>query len=40
MHARHQADPEGYVDEEKRGVEARALTLTNTDGGAALRTAL
>ena len=36
MHARHQADPEGYVDEEKRGVEARALTLTNTDEGVVL----
>jgi len=33
LHARHQADPDGYVDEEKQGVEARSLTLTNTDDG-------
>jgi hypothetical protein len=36
LHARHIADPEGYVDEEKQGVEARALTLTNTDEGVVL----
>ena len=36
MHARHKADPEGYVDEEKQGVEARSLTLTNTDEGVVL----
>src|ERR1700736_3826916 len=36
LHARHMADPEGYVDEEKQGVEARALTLTNTDEGVVL----
>ena len=33
MHARHAADPEGYVNEEKEGVEARSLTLTATDDG-------
>jgi hypothetical protein len=36
LHARHMADPEGYVEEEKQGVEARALTLTNTDEGVVL----
>src|ERR1700736_5784930 len=36
LHARHMADPEGYVDEEKQEVEARALTLTNTDEGVVL----
>jgi hypothetical protein len=36
MHARHQADPDGFVEEEKRGVEARSLTLTNTDEGVVL----
>ncbi len=36
MHARHQADPDGFVDEEKQGVEARSLTLTNTDEGVVL----
>jgi len=36
MHARHKADPEAYVEEEKQGVEARCLTLTNTDEGVVL----
>ena len=36
LHARHQADPDGLVDEEKQGVEARSLTLTNTDEGVVL----
>src|SRR2546428_9659013 len=40
MHARHQADPDGFVDEEKQGVEARSLPLTNTDEGAVLVTAI
>jgi hypothetical protein len=33
MHARHAADPEGYVNEEREGVEARSLVLTATDDG-------
>ena len=36
LHARHQANPDGFVDEEKQGVEARSLTLTNTDEGVVL----
>src|SRR3984893_329580 len=36
MHARHAADPEGYVAEEKEGVEARSLTLTTVDNGLVL----
>ena len=36
MHAKHKADPDGFVDEEKQGVEARSLTLTNTDEGVVL----
>ncbi|MEA2628196.1 MAG: hypothetical protein QOJ10_656 [Chloroflexota bacterium] len=33
MHARHAADPDGYVNEEREGVEARSLVLTATDDG-------
>jgi hypothetical protein len=33
MHARHAADPQGYVNEEKDGVEARSLVLTTADDG-------
>jgi hypothetical protein len=33
MHARHAANPEDYVVEEKQGVEARSLTLTSIDNG-------
>jgi len=33
MHARHAADPEGYLNEEKEGLDARTLTLTATDDG-------
>src|ERR1700680_3533116 len=33
MHARHAANPEDYVTEEKQGVEARSLTLTTVDNG-------
>src|SRR5260370_6661374 len=36
MHARHAADPEGFVNEEKEGVEARSLTLTTADDGGVL----
>src|SRR5437660_10715927 len=33
IHARHAADPQGVVDEEVQGVEARELTITDTDYG-------
>jgi hypothetical protein len=33
MHARHAADPEGYLNEEREGIDARTLTLTATDDG-------
>ena len=33
MHARHAADPEGFVNEEREGLDARTLTLTATDDG-------
>lgn len=33
IHARHAADPEGVAAEEADGVEARYLTITNTDDG-------
>jgi uncharacterized protein DUF222 len=36
MHARHAANPEDYVTEEKQGVEARSLTLTTVDNGLVL----
>jgi hypothetical protein len=36
MHARHAADPEGYVNEEKEGVEARSLTISTADDGVVL----
>jgi hypothetical protein len=36
MHARHAADPEGFVNEEKEGIEARSLTLTTADDGVVL----
>jgi len=36
MHARHAANPEGFVNEEKEGVEARSLTLTTADDGVVL----
>jgi hypothetical protein len=35
-HARHAGDPEGFVNEEKEGVEARSLTLTTADDGVVL----
>src|SRR4029077_4538828 len=35
-HARHAADPEGVVDEEKQGVEARRLTFSTADDGVVL----
>src|SRR5712691_3500529 len=36
LHARHAGDPEGFVNEEKEGVEARSLTLTTSDDGVVL----
>src|SRR6202048_2603022 len=36
MHARHSGDPEGFVKEEKQGVEDRSLTLTTVDDGVVL----
>jgi hypothetical protein len=36
MHARHSGDPEGFVKEEKEGVEARSLTVSTADDGAVL----
>src|SRR2546429_2412939 len=33
IHARHAADPNGVADEEANGVEARYLTITNSDDG-------
>jgi hypothetical protein len=36
MHARHSGDPEGFVKEEKQGVEERSLTLTTFDDGVVL----
>src|SRR5438445_10996177 len=33
IHARHAADPNGVVEEEANGVEARYLTITNSDDG-------
>jgi hypothetical protein len=36
LHARHAANPEGFVNEEKEGVEARSLTLTTADDGVVL----
>ena len=36
MHARHAANPDGFVNEEKEGVEARSLTLTTADDGVVL----
>jgi hypothetical protein len=36
MHARHSGDPEGFVTEEKQGVEDRSLTLTTVDDGVVL----
>jgi hypothetical protein len=36
MHARHAANPEGFVNEEKEGVEARSLVLTTADDGVVL----
>src|SRR5713226_1487670 len=33
LHARHAANPEGFVNEEKEGAEARSLTLTTADDG-------
>ncbi len=36
MHARHAADPDGFVDEEKQGVEARSLTMSTADDGTVL----
>jgi Domain of unknown function (DUF222)/HNH endonuclease len=35
-HARHAGDPQGFVDEEKEGVEARSLTFTTADDGVVL----
>ena len=36
MHARHAADKDGFVDEEKQGVEARSLTMSTADDGTVL----
>src|SRR5713101_879079 len=36
LHARHAANPERFVNEEKEGVEARSLTLTTGDDGVVL----
>ena len=36
LHARHAGDPEGFVNEETEGVEARSLTLTTSDEGVVL----
>ncbi len=36
MHARHAADEDGFVDEEKQGVEARSLTMSTADDGTVL----
>jgi hypothetical protein len=36
MHERHAADPEGVVNEEKQGVEARSLTMSTADDGMVL----
>jgi hypothetical protein len=36
LHARHAADPEGVVSEEKEGVEARSLTMSPADDGTVL----
>ncbi len=33
IHARHAADPKGVAEDEAKGVEARCLTITNTDDG-------
>src|SRR4029077_6084634 len=35
-HARHAGAPEGFVAEEKKGVEARSLTFTTADDGVVL----
>jgi 5-methylcytosine-specific restriction protein A len=35
-HARHEADPDGFVKEEKEGVEARSLTISTADDGVVL----
>ncbi len=40
MHERHAADPDGYVDEEKQGVEARSLTVSTADDGSVLLSAI
>ena len=36
MHARHAADPDGFLNEEKDGVEARSLTMSTADDGSVL----
>src|SRR5260370_17121832 len=36
LHAQHAANPKGFVDEEKEGVEARSLTFTTADDGVVL----
>ena len=36
MHARHAADRDGYVNEEKQGMEARSLTVSTADDGCVL----
>src|SRR5260370_13147598 len=36
LHAQHAADPKGFVEEEKQGVEARSLELSTTDDGVVL----
>src|SRR2546426_2762088 len=40
MHARHAADPDGFVSEEAQGVEARSLTLSTADDGAVVITGI
>jgi hypothetical protein len=36
LHARHAGDPQGFVNEEKEGMEVRSLTLTTSDEGVVL----
>ncbi len=40
MHERHAADPEGFVNEEKEGMEARSLTMSTADDGSVLLSAI
>ncbi len=40
MHERHAADPEGFVNEEKEGMDARSLTMSTADDGSVLLSAI